>query len=75
MLNNFLSSSVLPATDINRAKEFYKTKLGLEIIKEMDGMFLVKTGGDTRILVYVTAPSKAEHTQLGLKIAREIPLR
>ena len=59
--------AVLPAKDINRAKEFYRDKLGIEpseILEEGGAMY--SCGQGTRFLVYQTENAgTAKNTQMG----------
>ena len=53
----------LPAVDINRAREFYEKKLGLEVAMEdpSPGIFF-KVGESTMLYVYQRGQTKADHT-------------
>ena len=59
--------AVLPAKDINRAKEFYRDKLGIEpseILEEGGAMY--RCGQGTRFLLYQTENAgTAKNTQMG----------
>ncbi len=59
--------AVLPAKDINRAKEFYRDKLGIEpseILEEGGAMY--SCGQGTRFLLYQTENAgTAKNTQMG----------
>ncbi len=59
--------AVLPAKDINRAKEFYRDKLGIEPSESMEeGSVMYSCGQGTRFLVYQTDNAgTAKNTQLG----------
>ncbi|HSK47310.1 MAG TPA: VOC family protein [Coriobacteriia bacterium] len=60
------STGVLVAKDIERAKAFYRDKLGLQIEDAGEGQFYVVTGEQTRFMIYenpnLPAPS---NTTLG----------
>ena len=58
--------AVLPAKDINRAKEFYRDKLGIEPSESMEeGSVTYSCGQGTRFLVYQTDNAgTAKNTQL-----------
>lgn len=58
--------AVLPAKDINRAKEFYRDKLGIEPTESMEeGSLTYSCGQGTRFLVYQTPNAgTAKNTQL-----------
>jgi predicted enzyme related to lactoylglutathione lyase len=59
--------AVLPASDLDRAKEFYSNAFGLTPDSEPDGLFYrVGTGG---FLVYQAAgPASGQHTQAGFQV-------
>ena len=59
--------AVLPAKDINRAKDFYRDKLGIEPSESMEeGSVMYNCGQGTRFLVYQTENAgTAKNTQLG----------
>ena len=59
--------AVLPAKDINRAKEFYRDKLGIEPSDSMEeGSLMYRCGQGTGFLVYQTENAgTAKNTQLG----------
>jgi predicted enzyme related to lactoylglutathione lyase len=67
MLKNSALMAVLPAKDINRAKEFYRDKLGLESSESMEeGSVLYRCGNGTSFLVYQTDNAgSAKNTQMG----------
>jgi predicted enzyme related to lactoylglutathione lyase len=57
--------TTLPATDLERAKQFYAEKLGLRMESEAPGGVFYKSG-DTRFLVYPSqGTASGEHTQMG----------
>ena len=59
--------AVLPAKDINRAKDFYRDKLGIEPSESMEeGSVMYSCGQGTRFLVYQTDNAgTAKNTQMG----------
>jgi catechol 2,3-dioxygenase-like lactoylglutathione lyase family enzyme len=67
MLKDMEVAAVLPAKDVNRAKDFYRDKLGLEPIDptgEDDVMY--RCGNGTRFLLYKTDNAgTAKNTQMG----------
>ncbi|GAA1765584.1 glyoxalase/bleomycin resistance/dioxygenase family protein [Pseudarthrobacter sulfonivorans] len=67
MLNDSEIMAVLPAKDLNRAKEFYRDKLGLESSDVSgDGSLLFSGGKGTSFLVYETENAgSAKNTQMG----------
>lgn len=67
MLNNSPVIAVLPAKDLNRARDFYRDKLGLEPSEtvENDSM-LYSCGNGTSFLLYRTDNAgTARNTQMG----------
>lgn len=65
MLNNLPSLAVLPAADINRARAFYRDKLGLEPSEQRDDGDLYRTAGGTTFLIYETSNAgTAKNTQM-----------
>jgi catechol 2,3-dioxygenase-like lactoylglutathione lyase family enzyme len=67
MLKDSTIMAVLPAKDINRAKDFYRDKLGLEPSGSMEEDALIYTGGNgTSFLIYQTENAgSAKNTQMG----------
>ena len=67
MLKDSEIMAVLPAKDINRAKDFYRDKLGLEPSDSMeDDTVLFRGGNGTGFLVYQTENAgTAKNTQMG----------
>jgi len=67
MLNDSEIMAVLPAKDINRAKDFYRDKLGLEPSSSIDPNSVMFRGGNgTGFLVYQTENAgTAKNTQMG----------
>jgi predicted enzyme related to lactoylglutathione lyase len=63
MLSNAPIGPTLPAVDIERAKKFYKEKLGLEESGEQEpGGVTFNCGEGTKLYVYQRPPVKVEHT-------------
>lgn len=62
--------AALTASDTNRAKTFYKEKLGLEIQETEDpgGGFFVLAGKGTRFFVYNSGEPKATNTVAGFNV-------
>lgn len=54
MLSQLESLSVLPAKDLERARAYYRDKLGLEPAEEVDGGLLYRMTAGSTILVYET---------------------
>jgi predicted enzyme related to lactoylglutathione lyase len=67
MLKDSNIFAVLPAKDINRAKEYYRDKLGIEPSESMEeGSAMYSCGQGTRFLVYQTDNAgTAKNTQVG----------
>lgn len=67
MLKDLEIMSVLAAKDINRAKDFYRDKLGLEPSESMeDDSLFYRCGKDTGFLIYQTENAgSAKNTQMG----------
>ncbi|VXC06370.1 VOC family protein [Aeromicrobium sp. 9AM] len=54
MLNDAEIYAVLPASDLGRAREFYKDKLGLEPSEERGDGLIYQNAAGTKILLYET---------------------
>ena len=67
MLKDLSVAAVLPASDINRAREFYRDKLGLEPDNPDAGDNLMyRCGNGTAFLLYQTSNAgTAKNTQMG----------
>jgi catechol 2,3-dioxygenase-like lactoylglutathione lyase family enzyme len=67
MLTDLDIMAVLPAKDINRAKDFYRDKLGLEPAESPEDRSLFYRGGHgTGLLIYQTDNAgTAKNTQMG----------
>ena len=67
MLKDSNIIAVLPAKDINRAKDFYRDKMGMEPSESMEeGSVMYSCGQGTRFLVYQTDNAgTAKNTQMG----------
>jgi len=65
MLSNAPVTAVLPAVDINRAKQFYTEKLGLKESSEQmsSDTALFICGKGTTLFIYQRPPSPTQHTQ------------
>ena len=65
MLGNLPMATILPATDIARAKAFWQG-MGLRVLMEQGGNVLFEAGDGSKLMVYERpAPTKAEHTVAG----------
>ncbi len=66
MLGSLDVYAVLPATDLQRAKGFYREKLELEPSEEGDGFAVYETGANSHIQVYETPNAgTAQNTAMG----------
>ena len=66
MLRDTEVAAVLPAKDMNRAKDFYRDKLGLEPMEPGDDNLMFLCGNGTRFLLYQTDNAgTAKNTQVG----------
>jgi catechol 2,3-dioxygenase-like lactoylglutathione lyase family enzyme len=62
MLRNSPVTATIPVVDLNRAKDFYTNKIGLEIDQESEGDVTLKAGDGTYLYLYKREPSKGDHT-------------
>ena len=70
-LKKFDVYATLPASDIERARAFYREILGLKELKsdsEMPGA-LFQAGNNTRVYLYQRGPTKADHTVLSFQVS------
>ncbi|WP_426225172.1 VOC family protein [Pseudarthrobacter sp. DSP2-3-2b1] len=66
MLKDSALIAVLPAKDINRAKDFYRDKLGMEPSETVQDSLVYRGGDGTRFLIYQTENAgTAKNTQMG----------
>lgn len=66
MLKDRSIMAVLPAKDINRAKDFYRDKLGLEPSETVEDSLVYRGGNGTGFLIYQTENAgTAKNTQMG----------
>lgn len=69
MLNEFPATTVLVASDLERAKKFYTESLGLSLVPGPEGIVMFEAGKGTRIAIYEKeGGSKAIHTVLGFAV-------
>ncbi|MFN2593878.1 MAG: VOC family protein [Actinomycetota bacterium] len=70
MLKDARVHPTLPAQDFDRAKAFYRDKLGLEPSSEMAGGAFYDAGEGSRFLLFPTqGQASGTHTQLGFTVA------
>jgi len=68
MLTNSPIRPTIPVVDLNRAKRFYETTLGLKPVPDNNdddaasGIAVFECGNSTLIELYQRGPSKADHT-------------
>ena len=66
MLTNSPIRPTIPVVDLNRAKRFYETILGLKPVPEdndtTSGIAIFECGNSTLVELYQRGPSKADHT-------------
>ncbi|MEA2574128.1 MAG: hypothetical protein QOH93_1426 [Chloroflexia bacterium] len=66
MLSEHPVHPTLPATDLERAKQYYADKLGLVPESETPGGVFYRCGNGTRFLLYSTGgTASGAHTQMG----------
>ncbi|MEZ5588088.1 MAG: VOC family protein [Sedimenticolaceae bacterium] len=70
MLRNAPVTIILPVIDMERAREFYETRLGLTPRGlNPDGKFLFECGGGAALaLIHKAGGTKAEHTALSFEV-------
>jgi predicted enzyme related to lactoylglutathione lyase len=67
MLTNSPIRPTIPVVDLDRAKRFYETTLGLKPVSanndnNTSGIAIFECGNGTRMELYQRSPSKADHT-------------
>jgi predicted enzyme related to lactoylglutathione lyase len=60
--------TTLPALDMDRAKAFYKDKIGAELADEAPGGSFFKIGDSTFSLYPTPNPNRGGHTQMGIQV-------
>ena len=68
MLTNAAIATTIPVVDMDRAKAFYKDKLGLKTTNDVPGGTMLEAGEGQRIYLYQRAPTKADHTIIGFEV-------
>ena|SRR5579872_5108515 len=69
MLDKFHASTVLAASDLERARKFYTEKLGLKEVSGPQGIVMLEAGEGTTIVVYQKEGGpKATNTVLGFEV-------
>ncbi len=69
MLSGAPIAPTLPATDIERAKKFYKEVIGLEEAPSQEpGGVTFQCGNGTQLYIYQRGPVKVEHTLASFQV-------
>ena len=70
MLTHNPMTAILPVRDLNRARDFYENKLGLQAEgMQADGKYLLRCGGGARIALFPKPDgTKAEHTAMSFLV-------
>jgi catechol 2,3-dioxygenase-like lactoylglutathione lyase family enzyme len=63
MLTNSETYTTIPVSDLERAKQFYGTTLGIAPVMVTEGGVMYRSGG-TRFFVYPSAYKASGHTQM-----------
>ncbi len=63
MLTNCDTYTTIPVSDLERAKQFYGTTLGIAAVMVTEGGVMYRSGG-TRFFVYPSAYKASGHTQM-----------
>lgn len=59
----------LPAINLDRAKEFYESKLGLKFVEtEIPDSLTFEAGGGCQIFLYKRGVTKADHTAISFEV-------
>jgi catechol 2,3-dioxygenase-like lactoylglutathione lyase family enzyme len=69
MLTRCKATTMLPVTDVARARDFYENKLGLEPKQALkNGEVIYETDGSTLALYPRSTPPKSDHTELSFEV-------
>ena len=69
MLTNAQVTTMLPVKDIDRARDFYENKLGLQAGRlKPDGKFIYSVGGSLLALFPKPEGTKADHTAISFQV-------
>lgn len=69
MLGDTTVHTTLPATDLQRAKQWYQDKLGLSPAEEESGGIRYETSTGTGFFIYSTPnPNRGGHTQMAFSV-------
>ncbi len=62
MLSEKIVVTTIPVVNIIRAKQFYREKLELKLLEEMDEALIFQAGNNTQLYLYKRDQTKADHT-------------
>jgi catechol 2,3-dioxygenase-like lactoylglutathione lyase family enzyme len=68
MLSNARTHTTLPCQDLQRAREFYSTRLGLEPAEEAPAGLFYDSGGTRFLLFPSSGRPSGDHTQMGFRV-------
>jgi catechol 2,3-dioxygenase-like lactoylglutathione lyase family enzyme len=68
MLERYDVATRLPAQNLDRARAFYRDRLGLTPVEERPGGLLYRCGGTTFVVFASTGRATGEHTQMGWRV-------
>jgi catechol 2,3-dioxygenase-like lactoylglutathione lyase family enzyme len=69
MLANAPIAATIPASDLERAKQFYAEKLGLSPVRETPNGYMYACGDGTEFVLYATTSAgQAQHTLAGWNV-------
>lgn len=68
MLSDKTVWPVLPVVNMNRAKDFYTSKLGLSVEWEKESGTLLSAGQDTYLFMYEHGATRADHTVAAFRV-------
>jgi catechol 2,3-dioxygenase-like lactoylglutathione lyase family enzyme len=68
MLSDSRVMAVLPVVDMERAREFYEEKLGLQAVETPEGVMYECGQGSGLVLYRRDTPTKADHTAAGWEV-------
>ncbi|MFJ9518364.1 VOC family protein [Kitasatospora sp. NPDC101801] len=69
MLTQATIHTTLPVTDLGRAEQWYRDKLGMTPAEEMDGGALYKTPGGEFLLFPTPITERGGHTQVSFEVS------
>ena len=69
MLGSSPVRAMLPAVDLDRARQFYVETLGLRVKREVPGAVLFEAGNGTMLGIYQRGVTQADHTVAGWEVS------